>query len=116
MALTFTPVKGAELGHVDKFTVTVFDITLDTDYPTGGWPIPARSVGLGAIIFGAQVIAHRGAAGAAATTGYLFLFDAVASKLQSFDTGAAAAAPLAETTAGDNDLDGRVARVMFIGV
>jgi hypothetical protein len=114
MALTFSPVDGAELNHFGKVTATTFDVTLDTDYPTGGWPINARSVGLGAIIFGAYVIAHRGAAGAA-TTGYLFLFDAVASKLQSFD-GAAANAPLNETTAGDNDLDGRVVRVMFIGV
>lgn len=116
MALTFTPVKGAELGHVDKFSVTVFDVTLDTDYPTGGWPIPARSVGLGAIIFGAQVIAHRGAAGAAATTGYTFHFDAIASKLQAFNSNGASPAPLNEAGAGQNDLDTRTVRLMFIGV
>lgn len=116
MALTFTQVDGAELGQFGRFTVTVYDVTLDTDYPTAGWPITPGEVGLGAIIFGAHPIAHRGASAAAATTGYVFMFDAVDGKLQAFDTGAAQAAPLDETTAGDNDLDGRVVRLMFYGV
>lgn len=116
MALGFTPVDGAFLAHSGQYSITMFDVLLDTDYPTGGWPINPRSVGLGGTIFGAFVVAHRGAAGAAATTGYLFLFDAVAQKLQAFDTGAAASAPFNETTAGDNDLDGRVIRVAFFGI
>jgi hypothetical protein len=114
MALSFTEVKGTrvEAGVIRQRT---YDVLLDTDYPTGGWPISAKDVGL-LSIFGANVIGHRGAAGAAATTGYLFLWDFIANKLQSFDTGAAGSAPFAETTAGDNDLDTRTARITFTGV
>lgn len=116
MALSFTPVEVAFLAQTGQYSLTMYDITLDTDYPTGGWPILPKSVGLGGAIFGAHVVGHRGASDAAATTGYLFLWDFVDGTLQSFDTGSAGSAPLAETSAGDNDLDGRKVRVVFWGV
>lgn len=115
MALAFTPVDGGSLAQTGQYSQTMYDVVLDTDYPTTGWPITPGEVGLGTIIMGAFVVAHRGAAGVVATTGYLFLFDAVSQRLQAFDTGAAASAPFNETTAGDNDLDGRILRVMFFG-
>lgn len=113
MALSFTLVKGTEW-EAGRIRGRQYDIILDTDYPAGGWPIIGKDVGLSSIV-GAQPIGHTGAAGAAATTGYVYIWDFLAGKLQAFDTGAAASAPLNETTAGDNDLDTRRVRVMFFG-
>lgn len=115
MALAFTPVDGGSLAQIGQYSQTMYDVLLDTDYPTGGWPITPGEVGLGTIIMGGMAIAHRGAAGAAATTGYLFLFDAVAQKLQAFNSNGAAPAPLAEAGAGQNDLDTRTVRIIFFG-
>lgn len=115
MALAFTPVDGMSLAQTGQYSITCYDIILDTDYPTTGWPIQPGEVGLGTVILGAEVIGHRGAAGAVATTGYLFLFDYVSQRLQSFDTGAAASAPFNESTAGDDDLATRRIRVLFYG-
>jgi hypothetical protein len=114
MALTFTEVPQTR-GESGQFRERMFDIILDTDYPTAGWPIAPATVGL-LDIYGAEIIGSVGAAGAAATTNYLFSWDYINKKLQAFDTGAAQAAPLDETTAGDNDLDTRRVRVRFIGI
>lgn len=114
MALSFTEVKGTR-GELGVYRTRTYDIILDTDYPTAGWSIAPKTVGL-LDIYGASVIGSVGAAGVPATTNYLFSWDYIAKKLQAFDTGAAQAAPLDETTAGDNDLDTRRVRVMFIGI
>ena len=114
MALSFTPVKGTEW-EAGRIRGRQIDIILDTDYPTGGWPISPKDVGLSSSIVGASILGHTGAAGAAATTGYVYIWDFLAGKLQAFDTGAAASAPLNEATAGDDDLSTRRVRVMFFG-
>lgn len=115
MALAFTPVDGAALAQTGQYSQTMYDVVLDTDYPTTGWPISPGEVGLGTIIMGAMAIAHRGAAGVVATSAYLFLFDAVSQRLQAFNSNGAAPNPLLEAAAGQNDLDGRIVRIVFYG-
>lgn len=115
MALAFTPVDGGSLAQTGQYSQTMYDVLLDTDYPTGGWPITPGEVGLGTIIMGGVAVAHRGPAGAAATSAFLFLFDAVAQKLQAFNSNGAAPAPLLEAAAGENALDTRTVRIMFYG-
>lgn len=113
MALSYAEVGGSRV-EAGQIRARTYIITLDTDYPTGGWAIAAANVGLSSILF-AGVVGQVGAAGAAATTGYVFSWDYLAKKLQSFDSGANAGDPLPETTAGDNDLDTRRVVVQFWG-
>jgi len=61
MALTITPVPGTRNSDGRYFSQIV-DIALDNSYPTGGYAISPRDVGLGLTIFGMQIIGGNSAA------------------------------------------------------
>lgn len=114
MAITLREVPGAE-GISGKVRERYYDVTLDTSYPTGGYAIDAKSVGL-LNIFGAEVIGSALVAGTAKTTDFLPAWDFKTSKFQLFQNLAvAAAAPLGEVAAATN-VATRVYRVKFNGV
>lgn len=114
MAITLTEVAGAE-GISGKVRERYYDVTLDTSYPTGGYAISARSVGL-TTIFGARVIGSALVAGTAKTTNFLAEYDYKLGKLQLFqDLAVAAAAPFGEVANATN-VSTRVLRMVFVGV
>jgi hypothetical protein len=107
MALGFSnthlPLKPYATGG-NRFKVV--DITLDTDYPAGGWPIAATDVGLTRNIKGiwpGQV------------AGFLLAWDKANSKLLAYCTGAGNAQILAEAAAGENGLAGLICTALVIG-
>lgn len=90
MALTFRQVNNA-VGTPGTFRETVYDVTLDNSYPTGGEAISAKDVGLSSI-YGMEVIGVSTVAGTAPTTGYTFQWDFKNGKLQAFTAGGAVGA------------------------
>lgn len=85
MALTFAPVNNA-VGTPGTFRETVYDVTLDSSYPTGGEAISGKDVGLFSI-YGLEAIGVSTVAGTAPTTGYTFQWDFKNGKLQVFSSG-----------------------------
>jgi len=89
MALTFTKVPDAE-DVWGKHRVTMFDIALDTSYPTNGYAITPANVGLRIIRM--AFVGGNGGVGNAASL--LFSWDNVNNKLRAFyPSGGGAAAP-----------------------
>jgi len=87
----------------------VVDITMDTDYPTGGWTLSASSFKLNGILAvwpcGAQ------------EDGYVPVWDRSAGKLKMFfhDYDGGADAPLIECTNGLDDLNTKIVTVVVMG-
>lgn len=114
MALTFTEV-GAARGTNGTFRETFYDVTLDNSYPTAGYAISAKNVGL-ATLFGVTLVGQSLTTGAAPTTLYGVSWDQTNGKLQLFeDLAAAAAAPFGEVANGTN-VATRKLRLRFVGV
>ncbi len=114
MALAYNIVRGA-IGQSGQYKTTVYDITLDTDYPTAGWSIPAQSVGLDSF-FGASILGITSVtSGTPVTTSYVYQLDVINQKLQVFASGADAGDGLAEAAAGLNALADRIVRIQFLG-
>lgn len=114
MALSFALVAGAE-GNNGRVRERYYDVTLDTSYPTGGYSIDPRSVGL-LNLFGARVLGSALVAGTAKTTNFLAEYDYKTGKLQLFqDLAVAAAAPFGEVANATN-VSTRVLRMVFVGV
>jgi len=82
MALTFTPVYDAQATN-GRFRENIYDITLDSSYPTAGEAIAALDVGLNTL-YGLDIIGVSSVAGTAKTSEYVFVFDFKNSKLQAF--------------------------------
>lgn len=82
MALSFTAVNNA-VGTPGTFRETIYDVTLDSSYPTGGEAINGKDVGL-ASIYGMEVIGQSTVAGTAPTSSYTFKWDHKNGKLQGF--------------------------------
>lgn len=113
MALAFAKVYDAEATS-GTFRETVYDVTLDSSYPTAGEAISARDVGL-TTLYGLVPIGVSSVAGTAKTTEFSFVFDYKNSKLQALATGAAADAAFNEAPNATN-LSTYVVRVRAIGV
>ena len=113
MALTFTEVGGTRI-EAGQLRGRVYDVTLDSSYPTGGEDIDPQNVGLDTIL-GVTELGGRLTTGAAATTQYLTFWDQANQKLQLFqDLAVAAAAPFGEV-ANATDVSTRVFRLLFWG-
>ncbi|MCI0529180.1 MAG: hypothetical protein L0Y56_17225 [Nitrospira sp.] len=94
MALGFTEVERAR-STSGRYRTRVYDVQLDSSYPTGGWPITPNNVGM-LVIYGIRIIGNATTTGVAATTAFLAQFDFKTSKLQLFEVGAVVATPFAE--------------------
>lgn len=113
MALTFTEVGGTRI-EAGQLRGRVYDVTLDSSYPTGGEAIAAQNVGLDTIL-GVTPLGGQLTTGAAATTQYATFWDQANQKLQLFqDLAVAAAAPLGEVANATN-VATRVYRLLFWG-
>lgn len=112
MALTFTEIGGTRL-TAGQLRGTVYDITFDSSYPTGGEALVAKDVGLDIILAAVQA-GGRLTTGAAMTTQFLLNYDPVTKKLQLFTSNGAAAALLLEFT-NTGDASTRIFRMLFWG-
>jgi hypothetical protein len=114
MAITLNAVAGGEEVS-GKVRGRYYDVTLDTSYPTGGYSIDPKSVGL-LVIYGVEIVGSALVSGAAKTTDFLPVWDFKTSKLQLFqDLAVAAAAPFGEVAAATN-VSTRVYRLVFRGI
>ncbi len=108
MALSFTDVHRGRV-EVGGTKEVIVDVTLDTDYPAGGWPIvPSTDLNLNGIL----VLKPQPIVG-----GYAFAFNHANSKLQAFygDYDPAAAGPLIDCAVGENGLNALVVRCEIKG-
>jgi len=87
----------------------IVDVTLDGNYPAGGYPLAAKDFGFGT---NGQIFFVD--ADASMTGGWAVGWDYTNSKLQVFDSSGAAGAAMHETAAA-TVLTGVVARVMAWG-
>lgn len=85
----------------------IFSLTLDTDYPTGGYPLTASLVGFGSIDF----------VDAPGVGGYVLEYDYTNSKLKVLfgDNNNSSDGPLIEVAALADAIDTLVARVLIVG-
>jgi hypothetical protein len=82
MALSFAAVNNA-VGTPGTFRETIYDVTLDSSYPTAGEVINPKDVGLSSI-YGIGVLGVSNVDGTAKTSGYVFTWDFKNGKLQAF--------------------------------
>jgi hypothetical protein len=104
MAVVATVRKRGTTGDLQQ---RIVDLTLDNSYPTGGWPVTARQLGLGqngAVWFVALPEAN----------GYSFEWDYVLSQLKAFQNSAGTA-PQAQLANLSAALNGVVIRAVFWG-
>ena len=89
----------------------VVDITLDNSYPTGGWALAVKSLGLGTN----GVIKFLEVPGS--EDGYILQYDEVNTKLKVFqgDNANAAAGPATELPNASAVMNGKVVRVKVQG-
>jgi len=105
MAATTTIVRRGASGDE-----RIVDVTLDSSYPAGGYPLASKDLGFG----GSGRIDFVSAGGASKTGGWEAAWDYTNSKLQIFDSSGAAAAVMHECTAGTS-LAGVVVRLSVKG-
>lgn len=103
MSLTYTIRKS--LPKNVQYRWRLVDITMDTDYPTGGWTLSAASMKLNGII----AVIPLGQ-----EDGYVPAWDRSANKLVMFEAGADGDA-LDECGAGANGLDTKIVTCLVIG-
>lgn len=99
MPLTITRVKGAEF-EAGRLRGVLIDITFDSSYLTGGELITPDDVGFVQIL-AASCVAVKTAAGAAATTYFLPIFNPVTGSIQVYENTAAETS-FAEVDSGEN--------------
>jgi hypothetical protein len=105
MALTYNVVGRGSIGDL---AVRVVDVTLDNAYPSGGWPLTARDLGLGSsgTVFAVFPVND--------VTGRVLTWDRTNNKLMCRDfSGAANAASPEITTA--TQMNAVVARLVVYG-
>ena len=85
----------------------VIKITVDTDYPTGGWPITAANCQLTSIT---HILAEP-------VGGYVFEWDDAAAKLKAYwgDNNNASDGPLIEIPANDDGVANKIVSCLVIG-
>jgi len=112
MALTLSRVKGAEftMGRLRGYT---FDVTFDSSYLTGGEILSADDVGMVNIV-GAFCVGVRNAAGTAATTYNIPIYNPVTGSLQLMWGNAGTASVLPEVTS-TTDVSGLTYTIVVIG-
>jgi hypothetical protein len=103
MALGFSIVKALPKGM--PFRWRVVDITMDTDYPSGGWPLAASDFKLNGII----AVLPCGQ-----EDGYVPVWDRSASKLVMYEAGADGAA-LDECAVGEDALTSKIVTCLVVG-
>lgn len=82
MALSFALVNNA-FGTPGTFRESIWDVTLDSSYPTAGEVINPGDVGL-ASIYGISILGVSSVAGTAKTSEYTFVWDFKNGKLQAY--------------------------------
>jgi len=105
MAATTTIVRRGASGDE-----RIVDVTLDSSYPAGGYPLASKDLGFG----GSGRIDFVDAGGMSKTGGWESAWDYTNSKLQIFDSSAAANA-VAHEVAGGTVLTGIVVRLLVRG-
>lgn len=105
MALAFEVVDRAKFGNRHQ---TVTKVTLDTDYPSGGWAITANNLGLG------QITAVTGVN--IQTAGYLARYLVSTGKLFVETVPNDAATGIDEASVGDNALADEVCFITAVGI
>jgi hypothetical protein len=113
MALAFSAVNNA-VGTPGTFREVIYDVTLDSSYPTGGEAINGKDVGLQSI-YGLSVIGISSVVGTAKTTEVVFSWDFKNGKLQAWRTGTSADTDLNEVANGQS-LSTYVVRVRVAGI
>lgn len=98
--MTFTAVSNA-VGTPGTFRETVYDITFDSSYPTGGETVNPKDVGLSSLM-GMSVQGVSLVAGTAPTTSPVFSYDFKNGKIQAFRTGTSADTNLNEVANGQS--------------
>lgn len=90
MALTFTPVKGTEF-EMGRLRGRIFDVALDTSYPTGGYSILGKDIGGLLEIIGVDFLGGNPGSGV-----LIYQWDNTNNKLMVFyPSGGGAASPAA---------------------
>lgn len=96
-------------GSAGDLAFRVVDITLDTDYPAGGWPLSAQSLGFGSngTVFFVLTPGVRG--------GFHYEYDHVNRKLIARDSSGGVGAVTPEAATGLDALNNLVLRVLAFG-
>lgn len=107
MALAYTIRRRGSAGDL---AYRVVDVTLDNNYPAGGWVLSPQSMGFGStgdIVF--ALLTGR--------SGYALVYDHTSDKLRAYqgDNANAAAAPGVELAGASAALNGVVVRILAFG-
>lgn len=112
MPLTLTRVKGSEF-EMGRLRGLLMDVQFDASYLTTGELISPDDVGF-VTILGATCVAVRTAAGAAATTIALPIFNPVTGSIQGYETGDTVSTPFDEVGSTEN-ISANIYTMLFLG-